>query len=239
MRDGESRHGVMRLGAPDMSGPDRSFRLSPVWVPRHMDAQVPVPAPSPPHESPIPVKVVIAGGLGVGKTTMVGTISEIEPLTTEGEMTEVSFGVDDSSVVPQKRTTTVALDFGRITIDQGSIVLYLFGTPGQHRFDFIWDELIVGALGAVVLVDSRRLDACFAAVDYFEQRDVPFVVAVNTFDGELHHELSDVRAALQVKPGVRVVEADARSRDGVKRALIELLDTVMERAAAAPGDAPV
>ena len=185
------------------------------------------------HGVPVPVKVVIAGGLGVGKTTMVGTISEIEPLTTEGEMTEVSLGVDDSTAVPRKRTTTVAMDFGRITLDRGSIVLYLFGTPGQDRFSFVWDELVTGALGAIVVVDTRRLEACFGAVDYFEQRDIPFVVAVNTFDGELHHDLDDVRQALDVKPTVRVIAADARSREGVKTALIDLLDTVVERATTA------
>jgi signal recognition particle receptor subunit beta len=185
------------------------------------------------HGVPVPVKVVIAGGLGVGKTTLVGTISEIEPLTTEGEMTEVSLGVDDSSVVPRKRTTTVAMDFGRITLDRGSIVLYLFGTPGQDRFSFVWDELVTGALGAIVVVDTRRLEACFAAVDYFEQREIPFVVAVNTFDGQLHHDLADVRQALHVNPAVRVIAADARSREGVKTALIDLLDTVVERATAA------
>ena len=186
-----------------------------------------------PNDVPIPVKVVIAGALGVGKTTMVGAISEIEPLTTEGEMTAVSFGVDDSSVVPHKTTTTVALDFGRITLEHGAIVLYLFGTPGQHRFDFIWDELIVGALGAIVVVDSRRIDHSHAAVRYFEQRALPYVVTVNKFDGTLHHDLDDVRLALDLSPAVPVIAADARSREGVKSALIELLSTAIHRAEAA------
>ena len=139
------------------------------------------------YGSLIPLKVLIAGGFGVGKTTLVRSLSEIPPLLTEQEMTSASVGVDDPGLVPDKRTTTVAMDFGRITVDD-TLVVYLFGTPGQDRFWFMWDDLCRGAIGAVVLVDTRRLDACFAAVDYFEQRELPFVVAVNCFDGEVAHK---------------------------------------------------
>jgi hypothetical protein len=173
--------------------------------------------------------MVVAGGFGVGKTTFVGAISEITPLTTEAAMTDVSSGIDDRTLVEGKTTTTVAMDFGRITIDEG-LVLYLFGTPGQDRFGFMWDDLAVGALGAVVLVDTRRLDACFPAVDYFEHLGLPFVVAVNLFDGSAHHSIDEVRDALDIDPMIPIIECDARSRDSVKNALIGLLEVVLARA---------
>ena len=172
------------------------------------------------------VKIVVAGGFGVGKTTLVGAVSEIEPLRTEALMTEASTPVDDLSMLPDKTTTTVAMDFGRITLAE-DLVLYLFGTPGQNRFWFMWDDITRGAIGAVVLVDTRRLADCFGAVDYVEQRGIPFVVAINAFDGVLQHAVDEVRDALQVSSEVPFVVTDARERDSVKNVLVRLVEHAM------------
>jgi signal recognition particle receptor subunit beta len=186
--------------------------------------------PEQPAGEPVALKLLVAGGFGVGKTTLVGAVSEIRPLRTEELLSEAGRPVDDTAGVEGKRTTTVAMDFGRITLRE-NLVLYLFGTPGQDRFWFLWDELAQGALGAVVLADTRRLSDCFSAVDYFEQRGIPFAVAVNCFDGAELHDPRQVREALDIEPGVPVVLCDARERDSAKNVLISVVEHAANTAA--------
>jgi signal recognition particle receptor subunit beta len=185
------------------------------------------PAPT----APMPVKIVVAGGFGVGKTTTVGAISDSPPLTTEAAMTDVAARIDRTGEVPDKTTTTVAIDFGTIRLDAG-LKLYLFGTPGQDRFGFMWHDICLGALGALVIVDTRRLDDCYPAVDYFEQAAIPFVVAVNLFYGRLAHPLHDVRWALATGADTPLVTFDARSRSSVRDALLTVCRHALQRATA-------
>jgi signal recognition particle receptor subunit beta len=175
---------------------------------------------------PTALKLLIAGGFGVGKTTFVGTVSEIEPLRTEEILTTASVGTDNLTGIEQKSTTTVAMDFGRITIDRTHI-LYLFGTPGQERFWFMWDELSAGAMGAVVLADTRRLQDCFAAVDFFESRGIGFLVAINQFDSAFRYEAPDIRSALDLKPEVPIVICDARDSRSATGVLVQLVQHLL------------
>ena len=175
---------------------------------------------------PVAVKIVIGGGFGAGKTTFVSAISETMPLLTEEYLTDRSIGIDSLAEVEHKGTTTIVMDFGRITINH-NLVLYLFGTPGQDRFLFLWDELALGSVGAVVVADTRRLAECFPSVDYFERRHLPFVVAVNCFDGARRYHPVDVRSALDLDPGVPVLLCDARERDSAKEVLIAVVERAM------------
>ena len=188
----------------------------------------PTSAPSAAGRRAASTKIVIAGGFGVGKTTLVGSVSEIVPLRTEALVTNESEGVDDLAAVPSKATTTVAMDFGRLTLAE-DLVLYLFGTPGQRRFWFMWDDLCLGAIGAIVLVDTARLDDSFSPLDYFESKGLPFIVAVNQFDGAERFGLDEVAGALALPADVPIIGIDARDRESAKRALVRVTEYALQR----------
>jgi signal recognition particle receptor subunit beta len=178
---------------------------------------------APSNRNSASTKIVVAGGFGVGKTTFVGAVSEIDPLRTEALVTNESEGQDDISKVQQKHTTTVAMDFGRITLAE-NLVLYLFGTPGQRRFWFMWDDLCLGAIGAIVIVDTARLDESFSPLDYFEAKGLPFIVALNQFDGSQEFGPDDIREALAIPSHIPVIEVDARDRESAKQALVRITE---------------
>ena len=184
-------------------------------------------APTSPPRKAASTKIVIAGGFGVGKTTLVGSVSEIQPLRTEALVTNESEGIDNLDAVPSKATTTVAMDFGRLTLGE-DLILYLFGTPGQRRFWFMWDALCLGAIGAIVIVDTNRLDESFSPLDYFEAKGLPFIVAVNQFDGLQQYTLDQVKQALALPPEVPIIAIDARDRDSAKAALIRVTEYALE-----------
>ncbi len=185
-------------------------------------------APSKAPRAAASTKIVVAGGFGVGKTTLVGSVSEIKPLRTEALVTNESEGVDDLEAVPSKATTTVAMDFGRITLAE-DLVLYLFGTPGQRRVWFMWDDLCLGAIGAIVMVDTGRLNEAFSPLDYFEAKGIPFIVAVNEFEGGQRYPLAEVREALALPPEVPLINVDARERESAKAALVRVTEYALEK----------